>query len=87
MRAAALYLRLGHSLRQAGASGESFAAFDRAVELLPAGSAAPSARACSRSARACEMLLGDYEKTLATVTQALAEARAVGRGADRGRGR
>ena len=76
-RAAALYLRLGHSLRQAGAGSESFAAFDRAVELLPPGPSAERARVLEERSRV-EMLLGDYEKTLATVTQALAEARAAG---------
>ncbi len=77
LRAAALHLRLGHSLRQAGAGRESFEAFDRAVELLPPGPSAERARVLEERARV-EMLFGDYTKTLATVTQALEEARAVG---------
>jgi predicted ATPase/DNA-binding CsgD family transcriptional regulator len=77
LRAAALFLRLGHTLRQAGAAGESFAAFDRAVELLPRDAIAARARVLEERARV-EMLMGDYRKTLATVTQALEEARAVG---------
>jgi DNA-binding CsgD family transcriptional regulator/tetratricopeptide (TPR) repeat protein len=77
LRAAALQLRLGHSLRQAGAGVESFAAFDRAVELLPPGPSAERARVLEERARV-EMLMGDYEQTLTTVTQALDEARAVG---------
>ena len=76
-RAAALYLRLGHSLRQSGAGRESFAAFDRAIELLPPGPSAERARVLEERARV-EMLLGDYEQTLATVTKAIEQARAVG---------
>ena len=59
MRAAELYQRLGHSLRQAGAGSESFAAFDRAVALLPPGPSAERARVLEERARV-EMLLGDY---------------------------
>ena len=77
VRAALLNLRLGHSLRQAGAGRESFTAFDRAVDLLPPGPSADRARVLEERARV-EMLLGDYEQTLATVTQALEDARAVG---------
>src|SRR5215204_5589641 len=59
LRAAALFLRLGHTLRQAGAAGESFAAFDRAVELLPRDAIAAGARVLEERARV-EMLMGDY---------------------------
>ena len=77
VRAALLHLRLGHLLRQAGTGRASFAAFDRAVELLPPGPSDERARVLEERARV-EMLLGDYTQTLATVTQALAEARAAG---------
>lgn len=77
LRAAALHERLGNFLRAAGASSESFAAFDRAVALLPPGTSAERARVLETRARV-EMLLGDYEQTLTTVSQAIEEARAVG---------
>jgi len=77
VRASALYLRLGHALRQAGAADDSFAAFDRAAELLPPGPSAERARVLEERARV-EMLVGDYTRTFATVTQAIEEARAAG---------
>ena len=77
LRAALLYQRLGHFLRQAGSGGESFAAFDRAVALLPAGPSAERARVLEDRARV-EMLMGDFAQAHETVTQSLAEARAVG---------
>jgi DNA-binding CsgD family transcriptional regulator/tetratricopeptide (TPR) repeat protein len=77
LRAAELYQRLGHYLRQAGSGGESFAAFDRAVALLPPGPSAERARVLEERARV-EMLLGDFAQAHETVTQAIAEARTVG---------
>jgi DNA-binding CsgD family transcriptional regulator/tetratricopeptide (TPR) repeat protein len=77
LRAALLYRRLGHFLRQTGAGGESFAAFDRAVALLPAGPSAERARVLEERARV-EMLMGDFTQAQATVKQSLAEARAAG---------
>jgi ATP/maltotriose-dependent transcriptional regulator MalT len=77
VRAAAFYLRLGAYLRQGGAGRESLPAFDRAIALLPPDAVAERARALESRARV-EMLLGDYEQTLATVTQAIAGARAAG---------
>ena len=76
-RAAGLYERLGNFLRTAGESGASFAAFDRAVALLPPTPSAERARVLETRSRV-EMLLGEYDQALATVTQALDEARAVG---------
>ena len=64
VRAALLHLRLGHLLRQAGTGRASFAAFDRAVELLPPGPSDERARVLEERARV-EMLLGDYTQTLA----------------------
>ena len=77
VRAAALYLRLGAYLRQGGAGRDSLPAFDRAIALLPPDAVAERARALESRARV-EMLMGDYEQTLATVTQAIAGARAAG---------
>jgi DNA-binding CsgD family transcriptional regulator/tetratricopeptide (TPR) repeat protein len=77
VRAAALYERLGNFLRAAGAGDQSFAAFDRALELLPPGPSPERARVLETRSRV-EMLLGDYEQTLATVERALEAARAVG---------
>jgi len=77
IRAAELYKRLGHYLRQAGSGSESFAAFDRAVALLPPGPSDERAHVLEERAKV-EMLLGDYNQALATVTQAIEEARAVG---------
>ena len=77
VRAAHLRVRLGHVLRQAGAGRDSFAEFDRAVALLPPDATAERARVLEERARV-EMLMGDYERTLATVTQAIADARAAG---------
>jgi DNA-binding CsgD family transcriptional regulator/tetratricopeptide (TPR) repeat protein len=77
LRAAELYKRLGHCLRQAGSGVESFAAFDRAVALLPPGPSADRARVLEERARV-EMLLGDFAQALETVTQAIGEARTVG---------
>src|SRR5215207_5795118 len=77
VRAAALYERLGHFLRQAGSGRESFAAFDRAVELLPPEPSPERARVLEERAKV-EMLLGDFRQSLATVTQAIEEARTVG---------
>src|SRR5215218_5842154 len=77
LRAAELYQRLGHYLRQAGSGSESFAAFDSAVALLPPGPSAERARVLEERAKV-EMLLGDFRQALATVTQAIDEARTVG---------
>jgi DNA-binding CsgD family transcriptional regulator/tetratricopeptide (TPR) repeat protein len=77
VRAAELYKRLGHYLRQAGSGRESFAAFDRAVALLPPGPSAERARVLEERAKV-EMLLGDFRQALETVTQAIDEARTVG---------
>jgi len=77
LRAARLYERLGHYLRQAGSGRESFAAFDRAVELLPPGPSVERARVLEERARV-EMLLGNLQQSLATITKAVEVARAVG---------
>jgi DNA-binding CsgD family transcriptional regulator/tetratricopeptide (TPR) repeat protein len=77
VRAAGLYERLGNYLRASGKSSESFEAFDRAVALLPPEPSAERARVLETRARV-EMLLGEYTQALATVTQALEEARASG---------
>jgi ATP/maltotriose-dependent transcriptional regulator MalT len=77
MRAAELYKRLGHYLRQAGSGSESFAAFDRAAALLPPGPSVLRAHVLEERAKV-EMLLGDYSQALETVTHAIDEARAVG---------
>jgi DNA-binding CsgD family transcriptional regulator/tetratricopeptide (TPR) repeat protein len=77
LRASELHLRLGAYLRQGGAGRDALPAFDRAVALLPPEAVAERARVLESRARV-EMLLGDYEQTLVTVTRALADARAVG---------
>ena len=77
LRAASLYQDLGNFLRQCGMGGESFAAFDRAVALLPPGPSAERARVLEERARV-EMLLGDLAKARITVEAAIADARAVG---------
>ena len=77
LRAAELHQRLGHFLRQAGKGGESFAAFDAAVALLPPGPSAERAHVLEERARV-EMLLGDFAKALDTAEATLAEARAAG---------
>jgi DNA-binding CsgD family transcriptional regulator/tetratricopeptide (TPR) repeat protein len=76
-RAVELYQRLGHYLRQAGSGHESFAPFDRAVELLPPGPSDARARVLEERAKV-EMLLGDFDQARDTVTQAIADARTVG---------
>jgi DNA-binding CsgD family transcriptional regulator/tetratricopeptide (TPR) repeat protein len=76
-RAAELHKRLGTYLRQAGSGRESFAAFDRAVTLLPPGPSALRANVLEERAKA-EMLLGTYSQAVETVTAALEAARAVG---------
>jgi DNA-binding CsgD family transcriptional regulator len=77
LRAAELYQRLGHWLRQAGSGRESFGAFDRAAALLPPGPSAERARLLEERGRV-EMLLGDFAQALETVTQAIEDARTVG---------
>ncbi len=77
LRAAELYQRLGHWLRQAGSGRESFSAFDRAAALLPPGPSAERARLLEERGRV-EMLLGDFAQALETVTQAISDARSVG---------
>jgi len=77
LRAAALYEQLGNNLRSSGQSDEAFVAFDRAVELLPETPTLERARVLGTRARA-EMLLGDFQQALVTVTHALDDARAVG---------
>ncbi len=77
IRAAGLHQRLGHFLRQAGKGGESFAAFDAAVALLPSGPSAERAHVLEERARV-EMLLGDFAQALTTAEATLAEARAAG---------
>ncbi len=77
LRAALLYQQLGHFLRQAGSGGESFAAFDRAVALLPAEPSPERARVLEQRA-GVEMLMGAYSQAYETTLQSLAEARAVG---------
>jgi DNA-binding CsgD family transcriptional regulator len=76
-RAALLYQRLGHYLRQAGAGNESFDAFDRAVALLPPGPSVERARVLEERARV-EMLLGNFSQSLATASEAVDVARSVG---------
>jgi ATP/maltotriose-dependent transcriptional regulator MalT len=76
-RAALLYQRLGHYLRQSGSARDSFAAFDRAVALLPGGPSVERAKVLEQRA-GVEMLMGDFEQALDTVTQALEDARVVG---------
>jgi DNA-binding CsgD family transcriptional regulator/tetratricopeptide (TPR) repeat protein len=76
-RAAELYRRLGTYLRQAGSGSESFAAFDRAVALLPPGPSELRAKVLEDRAKV-EMLLGTFSQAVETVTQALEAARAVG---------
>jgi DNA-binding CsgD family transcriptional regulator/tetratricopeptide (TPR) repeat protein len=76
-RAALLYQRLGHYLRQAGSGNESFDAFDRAVALLPPGASVERARVLEERARV-EMLLGNFSQSLRTANEAVEVARSVG---------
>ena len=82
-RAVELYQRLGHYLRQAGSGRESFAAFDRAVALLPPGPSAARARVLEERARV-EMLLGDFDQARETVDAGDRRRAHRRRGADRG---
>ena len=75
VRAAELYKRLGTYLRQAGSGPQSFAAFDRAVALLPPGPSELRARVLEERAKV-EMLLGTYPQAMATVTDAIESRRA-----------
>jgi ATP/maltotriose-dependent transcriptional regulator MalT len=76
-RAALLHQRLGQFLRQAGHGREGLASFDSAVALLPPGPSEDRARVLEERARV-EMLLGEFERACATVTQAIDEAGAAG---------
>jgi DNA-binding CsgD family transcriptional regulator/tetratricopeptide (TPR) repeat protein len=77
IRAALLYRRLGNYLRQSGVGRESFAAFDRAVALLPPGPSAERAQVLEERAKV-EMLLGDFSQALETATHAIEKARTAG---------
>jgi predicted ATPase len=77
VRAAELYKRLGTYLRQAGSGSDSFAAFDRAIALLPPGPSELRARVLEERAKV-EMLLGRFSQASETVGKALEAARAVG---------
>ena len=77
LRAAGLYERVGNFLRVGGEAEESFAAFDRAVELLPAHPSVERARVLQTRA-GVEMLLGDLRQARETATRAVDEARTVG---------
>ena len=76
-RAALLYQRLGNYLRQSGNGNESFAAFDRAVALLPPGATAERAQVLEERAKV-EMLLGDFSQAQTTANLAIEEARKAG---------
>ena len=78
-RAALLYQRLGNYLRQSGNGNESFAAFDRAVALLPPGATAERAQVLEERAKV-EMLLGDFSQAQTTANLAIEEARKAGSG-------
>jgi DNA-binding NarL/FixJ family response regulator/tetratricopeptide (TPR) repeat protein len=77
LRAAALYERLGNFLRAAGTSDESFAAFDRALALLPPEQSAQRAHGLETRARVL-MLRDEYGAARDAAQGALDEARAVG---------
>ena len=73
LRAAFLYERLGHYLRWAGETEEGFAAYARAMELLPDGESAQRARLLEHRARGL-MLRGRFEEGAAGGEEALAMA-------------
>ena len=77
VRAAALYERLGNFLRAAGVGGESFAAFDRALALLPPEPSAQRAHVLETRARVL-MLRDEYAAARDAALIAIDEARAVG---------
>ena len=77
LRAAALYERLGNFLRAAGLGDESFAAFDRALALLPPEPSAQRAHVLETRARVL-MLRDEYGAAREAARRALEEARAVG---------
>jgi DNA-binding CsgD family transcriptional regulator/tetratricopeptide (TPR) repeat protein len=77
LRAAFLHERLGHYLRGAGETEEGFAAYARAMELLPAGESAQRARLLEHRARGL-MLRGRFEEGAAGGEEALAMAERCG---------
>ena len=77
LRAAGLHERVGNFLRVAGDATASFAAFDRAVALLPSYPSVERARVLQTRA-GVEMLLGDLRQARETATRAVEEARTVG---------
>ncbi len=77
VRAAGLYERLGNFLRAAGVGDESFAAFDRALALLPPEPGAQRAHVLETRARVL-MLRDEYGEARDAALHALEEARAVG---------
>ena len=77
-RAALLHERLGRYLFESGSGDAALAAFERAVELVPAQPPSPErAQALAALARGL-MLAWRYDESLAICEQALALARAVG---------
>ena len=77
LRAAFLHERLGHYLRWAGETEEGFAAYARAMELLPDGESPERARLLEHRARGL-MLRGRFEEGAAGGEEALAMAERCG---------
>ena len=80
LRAALLHVRLGEYLYESGSDDAALAAFERAVELVPAEPPSPERAYALASLAGGLMLAWRYDESLASAEQALALARAVGAG-------
>ncbi len=78
VRAAVLHEQLGRHLRSTGQSDESFAAFDRAMELMPADPPSPERAVLLERYAGNLMLSGRYRRAGELAEEALADARRFG---------
>src|SRR3954468_9071408 len=78
VRAAVLHEQLGHFLRHAGRGEESWEAFDRAMELMPAEPPSPERAVLVERYAANLMLAGRFRRSAELAEEALAEARRFG---------
>jgi DNA-binding NarL/FixJ family response regulator/tetratricopeptide (TPR) repeat protein len=78
LRAAVLHEQLGHFLRHAGRGEESWEAFDRAMELMPAEPPSPERAVLVERYATNLMLAGRFRRSAELADEALAEARRFG---------